>query len=270
MDVSQTGFALRLRGVEFSYFVHGDRSLKDAKIGEPKKDRPGAIGGVLRRLRGRNIAVDALRGIDLSVEPGERIGLIGANGSGKSTLLRVMAGIYRPSKGVAESRGRVACVLERNLGMDPMLTGRENIRVRGMFHGESNSSIKRHTEDIIEFAGLGDYIDLPLRIYSPGMRARLSFSVCTAFDADILLLDEWLGVGDQAFMDAAHDRMERFYKGAGTVVLASHNENLIKSNCNRIIELRQGRIVRDEALAPPPAPEPKARASAGATQEEAG
>ena len=148
--------------------------------------------------------VQALDGVDLLLRCGDRLALLGRNGAGKSTLLRVMAGIYEPSRGRIKVRGRVAALLGGNPGMDPDSTGRENIVLHGLYLGLSKTEIKRQTEAIIDFTELGSFIDFPLRIYSTGMRARLSFAIATAAAPEILLLDEGIGAGDAAFVEKAN------------------------------------------------------------------
>lgn len=228
--------AVELDGVTFAYPLLGV-SIKKKLRGALSR-----VGGTVSTHHG-HVEIRALDDVTLSIRPGQRLGIRGSNGAGKSTLLRVIAGIYHPSAGAVRVRGRVAAVFDKMLGMDPELTGYENIRVRGMFLGLRDDEIGRYVEEIAEFCELGEYLDLPMRVYSPGMRARLGFSISTAFDAEILLLDEWMGVGDRQFSDKARDRMKAFYGRAGTVVLVSHNDKLIEDNCDSAIVMEKGRIV---------------------------
>ena len=142
------------------------------------------------------VVVRAINNVDLRLDKGDRIGLIGRNGAGKSTLLRMMAGIYSPTHGSVVSSGKVVPLLDISLGMDENSTGMQNIRLRGLLLGMSDAEIRAKQQSIAEFSELGDYLDLPLRTYSSGMRVRLAFAVSTAVDAEILLLDEVMGVGD--------------------------------------------------------------------------
>ncbi|OZB77379.1 MAG: ABC transporter ATP-binding protein [Thiomonas sp. 14-64-326] len=188
------------------------------------------------------VIVRALSGIDLALEPGDRLGLIGHNGAGKSTLLRVMAGIYPPTAGVVEVRGRAIPLLDINLGMDDQSTGRQNIRLRGLLLGMKDAEIRAKSEEIAEFTELGDYLDLPLRTYSSGMRLRLAFAIATAVDAEILLLDEVIGVGDASFQEKAARRLEQLHARAEIVVLAIHNPQVIRKSCNKALWLERGTL----------------------------
>lgn len=242
--------AVRLSGVHFTYPLMGV-SLRRKLTGALP-----VVGGQLRQHK-RRVEIQALEGIDLELRQGQRLGILGHNGAGKSTLLRLIAGIYHPSAGSVEVFGRVAAVFDKMLGMDPEMTGYDNIRVRGMFLGLGNEEIEHRVEEIAEFCELGEYLHLPLRIYSPGMRARLGFSTCTAFDADVLVLDEWMGVGDKRFRERAHERMKDFYQRAGTVILVSHNDQLIEENCDSAIVMEHGRVVDRYDL--PTTREPRAK-----------
>lgn len=190
------------------------------------------------------VVVRSLHGIDLDLQPGDRLGLIGHNGAGKSTLLRVLAGIYPPTSGVVEVRGRTVPLLDISLGMDDQSTGRQNIRLRGLLLGMSDAEIRAKTEEIAAFTELGDYLDLPLRTYSSGMRLRLAFSIATAVDADILLLDEVIGVGDAGFQEKAAKRLEQLHARAEIVVLAIHDPKVIRKTCNKALWLERGGIRR--------------------------
>jgi ABC-type polysaccharide/polyol phosphate transport system ATPase subunit len=201
-----------------------------------------STGGRIGRDAADHVVVQALDSVDLSLKRGDRLALLGRNGAGKSTLLRVMAGIYEPTRGSIRVQGRVAALLGGSPGMDPDSTGRENIVLHGLYLGLSKSDIKRHTEAIIEFTELGSFIDLPLRTYSTGMRARLSFGIATAVVPEILLLDEGIGAGDAAFIEKANRRLNEFIGGTGILVLASHSEGLVRQFCNRYALLNQGRI----------------------------
>lgn len=204
---------------------------------------------VLRMGRRNSIAEDntgviivrAIDDLSLELRSGDRLGLIGHNGAGKSTLLRVMAGIYPPSDGVMEVSGRSVPLLDIALGMDDLSTGRQNIRLRGLLLGMSSAEIVRKTDDIAEFTELGDYLDLPLRTYSNGMRLRLAFAISTAVDADILLLDEVLGVGDAAFQERANLRLQDLHDRAEIVVLAIHSEETIRRSCNKVLWMDSGK-----------------------------
>ncbi|KND60687.1 Polysaccharide ABC transporter, ATP-binding protein [Candidatus Burkholderia verschuerenii] len=188
------------------------------------------------------VVVRALDSVDLRFNPGDRIGLIGHNGAGKSTLLRTMAGIYHPTLGVVKTQGKIVPLLDISLGMDDNSTGLQNIRLRGLLLGMTDAEIKEKTPGIVEFCELGDYLDLPLRTYSSGMRVRLAFAVSTAVDAEILLLDEVMGVGDASFMHKAEQRLEELHGRAEIVVLAMHSNNEIRRVCNKALWMERGRV----------------------------
>ncbi|KVC46956.1 ABC transporter ATP-binding protein [Burkholderia pseudomultivorans] len=188
------------------------------------------------------IVVRALDNIDLRLESGDRIGLIGHNGAGKSTLLRTMAGIYPPTAGTVTRSGKVVPLLDISLGMDENSTGLQNIRLRGLLLGMSDGEIREKQQEIAEFCELGDYLDLPIRTYSSGMRVRLAFAVSTAVDAEILLLDEVMGVGDAAFMQKAEQRLADLHSRAEIVVLAMHSNREIRRVCNKALWMERGKV----------------------------
>lgn len=194
----------------------------------------------------RNITlVDSLSDISFELREGDKLGLVGHNGAGKTTLLKTLAGIYEPTAGYIHSVGRVANLLDVTMGMDFEATGLENIRLKGLLHGLSKQEIVKKIPAIAEFSGLGPYINMPVRVYSSGMVVRLAFSIATSFEADILLMDEWLGVGDADFNARAQERLNEIVNKASILVLASHNQEIIAANCNRIMRLEHGRMVSD-------------------------
>ena len=185
----------------------------------------------------------ALNGIDLEVNEGEILGIIGRNGSGKSTLLRTISGIYRPDDGIIRSKGQITLMAGLGIGFNVNLSGRENIYLYGSILGHSNETMNDLMDSIIEFADLNGFIDQPLRTYSAGMRARLGFSIASAVKPDILLIDEVLSVGDQEFREKSMARILEIVKGSRTVVLVSHNFSIMKQICTRLIMIENGRIV---------------------------
>jgi lipopolysaccharide transport system ATP-binding protein len=191
------------------------------------------------------VVVQALRDISFNVGPGERIGLVGPNGAGKTTLLRSLAGIYEPVDGRVMVRGRLNALLDASLGMNQDLTGRENIMLRGLYSGLSPAAIRQLEEDVSVFAELGEFLDLPVRIYSAGMIVRLGFAMATAIRPQVLLMDEWILAGDAAFWDKALMRLEDMVRGAEILVLSSHNLYVIADWCTRVLWLEQGRIRED-------------------------
>jgi len=189
---------------------------------------------------GRKKYILALRDVTFSIQKGQNIGLVGRNGSGKSTLLRVLGGIYTPTSGQVVSTGKISSLYGMNLGIQPDATGRENIVFRGIIKGWSREELKERIPEIIAFSELGDFIDLPLRTYSDGMRMRLLFAIATCFAPEILLLDEWIGAGDANFQKKAGQRMNDLVDEAGITVVASHNRNLIQNVCEQGIWLDRG------------------------------
>ena len=230
--------SLRLRdiGVEFPIYTGGSRSLKKVLFNRSTQ-------GNLARDAHDRITVLALNDITLDIEHGDRLAIIGANGAGKSTLLKVLAGIYEPTRGRLHASGQISALLTASVGLNPDATGRENIITRGMFMDVHPRDMQPRVDEIAEFTELGYYIDMPVRTYSAGMMIRLCFAVATSVRPQILLMDEWVGAGDAAFLNKARRRMEDFLSGTSVLVLASHSVPLLKEWCNRAILLDHGRIV---------------------------
>jgi ABC-type polysaccharide/polyol phosphate transport system ATPase subunit len=224
---------LRNVSVRFPVLSFRDRSLRSRFVR--------AV--TLRREAPRPRIVTALDGIDLDIRAGDRVAIVGANGAGKTTLLRVLAGIYHPSAGSIDVLGRCLSLFDLSAGFDEEATGYENIMRRGLVIGARRTEIDARRAEIAEFTELGDRLDLPLRTYSSGMMLRLIFAVATAVEGEIVLLDEWIGVGDQQFRKKARQRLDEIVVRAGILVLASHDIELIKSTCNRAILLEEGWIV---------------------------
>jgi ABC-2 type transport system ATP-binding protein len=187
----------------------------------------------------------ALRDVSFRVEHGESLAVIGPNGAGKSTLLQVLAGIITPSEGDIDVRGHVSSLLTLGAGFDSDLSGRENILLAGAFLGMDHKDMLGRLEGIIEFADIGQFIDAPIKTYSSGMRARLGFSIATAVDPDVLLLDEVLGTGDQAFRAKSQARVMELVKAAKGIVLVTHDMHWVTEFCNKAMLLEQGRIVAE-------------------------
>lgn len=226
--------AIRLEGVTVRYAVPKEAvaSLKEYAI---------------RRLSGRMEADEfvALRGVDLSIRPGERVGVIGANGAGKSTLLRLIARVRPPTSGRVVVNGRVAPLLELGLGFHGELTGRENVILQCTLLGLSRRQAVARMTAVAEFAEMEGFLDAPIRTYSTGMVARLAFAVATDVDPDILLVDEALAVGDERFKERCHERMTHFRDRGKTFLLVSHSLGEVRQTCQRVIWIRDGRVERD-------------------------
>ncbi|MBF97281.1 MAG: hypothetical protein CMJ13_08670 [Pelagibacterales bacterium] len=201
-----------------------------------------AIGGKLKSSVGVSY-VRALDTINLHLTKGDRVGLVGHNGAGKTTLLRVLAGVYPPSSGEIKCKGRIASLLDISLGFDLEASGIENIFLRGLYLGLSKQQISKCVDKISNFTNLGDYLSMPIRTYSSGMLMRLAFAITTEVEPDIILMDEWISVGDAKFMEQAKERLESFISTSSIMVLASHSEDLIRSTCNKAILLGQGEIL---------------------------
>ena len=189
--------------------------------------------------------VDALNSISLAIRHGERVGIIGRNGSGKSSLLRVIAGVYPLAGGHTRVAGRLGCLLDISLGFELESTGRENIYFRGLAMGYSRRDMREVEDEIVAFADLGQFIDLPMRTYSSGMFVRLGFAISTQFAPDILLVDEVFGAGDAVFAQRAVARMNQIVDHAGIVVIVSHELDSLTAICDRVIWLDKGSVKMD-------------------------
>lgn len=205
----------------------------------------GITGGRIlpEKLKGKTVVIKALEGISLELSSGDRLGLLGHNGAGKSTLLRVLGGIYTPTAGKISINGKITPLLNQSPGMEPDDTGYDNILTVGMLLGMSLDKIKAKAPEIIAFSDLGDYIHLPVRTYSSGMLARLSFSIATSLDPGILLLDEGIGTADAKFADKASRRVKELLSNTDILVFASHNDTQIAEWCNKAALMHHGRMV---------------------------
>ena len=226
-------WAIELRGVSKAFLIRRNRAyhLKVQILGlfDP-------------RQRERREQFWALRDVDLAVRKGESLGLIGPNGSGKSTLLRIMAGIFPPTTGEVIVRGRLAPMIELGVGFHPELTGRENVFLNTSLFSLSERETEAIYPDIVEFAELGEFIDVPVKNYSTGMYTRLGFAVAVHLDPDILLVDEVLAVGDERFQQKCFQRMEEFRLRGKTVVLVTHDMATVQRMCDRACLILRGRL----------------------------
>ena len=220
--------------VDFPIFDAKSRSLKKAVMS--------SAGGAIGKNDSNTVVVEALKDINLHLREGDRVGLVGHNGAGKSTLLRLLSGIYEPTRGVADVRGRVAPVFDLGVGMDPEISGYENIIIRGLFLGQTRKQMRDKMDEIAEFSELGDYLSMPLRTYSTGMRVRLALGVVTSIEPEILLLDEGIGAVDAAFMAKARIRLAELVKRSGILVFASHSNDFLAQLCNTALWVDKGEI----------------------------
>lgn len=238
---------MKLEGVGVAYPIYNaaSQSLRKQIVSI-------STGGRVSAAKGQVATVTALDDINLDLKDGDRIGLVGHNGSGKTTLLRTMAGIFRPTRGRMTVEGRVSTVFGLGAGMDPELTGFENITRMAMLLGATQREAEASIPGIEEFTELGQFLAMPVRTYSAGMTTRLLFAVATAVHPEILLVDEVLGAGDAAFQEKALERMGEFVSRASIFVLASHAPDLMKQFCTRMIRLEHGKIVSDDPIVPDP------------------
>ncbi|MDQ4117377.1 MAG: ABC transporter ATP-binding protein [Actinomycetota bacterium] len=227
--------AIRLNDacVDFPIFDAKTRSLKKSVLG-----RAGGRIGTESKVP----IIEALRDITLSLNQGDRVALVGHNGAGKSTLLRLMAGIYEPTRGKAAVRGKVAPIFDLAVGMDPEISGMENIIIRGLFLGMTKKQMEARLDDIAEFTELGDYLEMPLRAYSTGMRVRLALGVVTSIDPEILLLDEGIGAVDAEFLAKARGRLNELVARSGILVFASHSDEFLEELCDTALWMEHGTI----------------------------
>lgn len=224
--------------LDFPIYNASARSLKSSLVNV-------ATGGLIRTERKRGVTIRALDDITLSIQPGERVGVIGHNGSGKSTLLRVLNGVYQPTSGTLEIVGKIGSLIDINIGVNPEATGLENIVMCGALLGIPKDTVESNIDNIVEFSELGNYIAMPVRTYSTGMRMRLMFSIATTMNPNILLLDEWLSVGDERFTAKAEERLSELVTASDILVFASHSRRMIVGTCNRVIWLEHGQIKAD-------------------------
>lgn len=235
MTGAPASIVLRDLCVDFPLLGTGDRNLQAS----PASDDQGK--GVIQ-VRGGTRYVRALDHANLEINTGDRVGILGQNGSGKTTLLRTLNGVYAPTSGSLTVTGRVQPFLNIAFGMDEDASGYENMIIRGVMLGARPKFMYEKLDEIAEFTELGDFLNLPVRTYSTGMRMRLVFAVASSLPSDILLMDEWLSVGDVAFREKAKARLLERVDEAKILVIASHNESLLKQLCNRIVSIRAGII----------------------------
>jgi lipopolysaccharide transport system ATP-binding protein len=224
--------------IEFPIFNATGRSLTSSILKV-------ATGGKLDSDPNGKVLVKALTNLSFQFRDGDRVALLGHNGAGKSTLLRALAGVYAPTGGTAEIAGEVGSLIDISLGINPEATGRENVFIRGQLLGLSKQEIATKYEEIVDFAELGDFMEMPVRTYSSGMHLRLAFAVSTVVRPEILLMDEWLSVGDADFQNKAEARLRDLVSETKILAIATHSRELVESVCNRAIWLEHGEIKMD-------------------------
>jgi lipopolysaccharide transport system ATP-binding protein len=225
-------------GLDFPIYNASSQSLKSQLLEV-------ATGGKLRKADRGHVIVKALDNLNFKIADGERVGLLGHNGAGKSTLLRLLGKVYEPTSGLIRVEGSVGSLIDISLGMNPEATGRENIYMRGSLLGLNKNQMNQLFDAIVDFSELGDFIEMPVRTYSSGMHLRLAFAVSTVIRPDILIMDEWLSVGDEAFKAKAELRLKSVVEDSKILVIASHSEEMLRSVCNRVIWLEHGTIKMD-------------------------
>ena len=223
------------------------RQLRRSQLRKSEPDRAPSqsiLDQTLKKTQseGRRARHWMLRHIDLDLRAGDRLGIIGLNGAGKSTLLRVLAGVYEPTEGAVTHEGRLSALLSLGLGMDQAATGVENILAPSLLMGASYKEAREKIPEILEFAQLGDYAHMPIATYSSGMLSRLTFGIATAFNPDILMMDEWISTGDRQFFKRAEKRFQRMIANSGIIVLVTHRLELVRTLCNQAIMLHHGEI----------------------------
>ena len=224
--------------VDFPVFNSTGRSLK-------KRLMSVATGGQLSQDVSGVVVIRALENLNFKFEDGDRVALLGHNGAGKSTLLRVLSGVYIPTVGNAFIQGQLGSLIDISLGIDPEASGLDNIYIRGRLLGMSATEIKAKTPEIIEYSELGDFIEMPVRTYSTGMHMRLAFTISTTLRPEILLMDEWLSVGDEGFKHKAEARMNDVVQSTNILVVATHSRELALKTCTRALWLEHGKIKMD-------------------------
>jgi lipopolysaccharide transport system ATP-binding protein len=231
---------LTLKNVDVDFTIYGiqSRSIKSEFLRV-------STGGLISVSSDARVVIKALSGISLDIRHGDRVGLLGHNGAGKTTLLRVLAGVYEPVRGTIERTGNVSTLFDLTCGFDSEASGYENILIRGMYLGLDREQIMERYEDIASFSELGGYLYMPVRTYSVGMLMRLAFAISTAATREILLMDEWLAVGDAGFVPKAEQRLLKLIGSTGILVIASHSLAILERVCNRLIWLDAGKIRAD-------------------------
>lgn len=223
--------------IDFPIYNAKNRSLKNTVM-------QAATGGTVS-FGAEGTVIRSLEDVSFQIGEGERVGLIGHNGAGKSTLLRALSNVYAPTSGRAEIVGEIGSLVDISLGIDGEATGRENIYIRGALLGLKKSEIASRFDEIVKFSELGEFINMPVRTYSSGMHLRLAFAVATIIRPEILLMDEWLSVGDASFNEKAEQRLSDLVQSSRILVIASHSRALIERTCNRVMWFEHGRLKMD-------------------------
>jgi ABC-type polysaccharide/polyol phosphate transport system ATPase subunit len=231
MKLQKNTISIQLTHVSKKYEIHHDKPTLVEKF-----------------IKGRNETFWALRDINLTIDKGERVGIIGKNGSGKTTFLKIIAGITTPTNGVVQTSGRIVSLIDLGAGFHPDLPGYQNIYLNGMLLGLRKQEIEQKIKDIVAFADLKQFIDAPLFTYSSGMALRLGFSIAVHANPEVLLLDENLSIGDSDFQKKTQHKLHSFFQKGITVIVVTHRLNFIAKNCTRVLQLQKGHLVHDGGL----------------------
>lgn len=232
MQAVTTTDVIRIENLSKRFVLRKDKSLKERVVN-------------FGRSRAHKEDFWALKDVNLTIQAGSTIGLVGANGSGKSTLLKAIGGIIAPTEGEILRRGRLAALLELGAGFHPDLTGRENVYLNAAILGLSRDDVDGYFDSIVEFSEIGDFIDTQVKFYSSGMYVRLAFAIAIHVDPDILLVDEVLAVGDEPFQKKCMAKIEEFQQDGRTIVFVSHAVEMIREVCDRVVVLKHGQVVFD-------------------------
>ena len=234
-EAQMTGISLDNVSVEFPLLGTNSRSLRNRLL-------PSVLGGALNRPREGPPLIHALQSVSMRLSPGDRLAVLGLNGSGKTTLLRVLNRVYIPSSGTASIEGTVGSLIDISIGFNPEATGRENTKLRLSLLGVPRALQGGIVDEVREFTELGDFFEMPLRTYSSGMQMRLAFASATVLQPEIILMDEWLSVGDEGFRKRAENRLREVVEKGEILVLASHSRELVEAMCSTAIWLERGRV----------------------------
>ncbi len=233
---------IKLKNIVLDYPVYGS-----APRDFTKKILSLASAGAIKHNEKYNV-IRGLDGISLDLKSGDRLGIVGGNGAGKTTLLRTIAGIYSPTSGSRQVKGKITTLISTGFGMDEEASGYQNIILSGIMMGNSKAQMESKFDEIEKFTELGNFLNMPIKTYSAGMKLRLAFAIATAIDPEILVIDEGIGAGDSAFYEKAKQRVQGFLNKASILVIASHSDDLLKQFCNKAIYMSNGKILHSGSL----------------------
>ena len=222
--------------LDYTIYDGLDRSLKNKVFNL-------SVGGIISKDKKGNASISALNNVSFDIDEGDRVALLGHNGAGKSTLLRVLSGSYVPQRGEVTVKGKVSTLFSLSLGIDPLASGYENIVSRGLVLGFTKQKIRQNIRQIAEFSGLGEFLNMPVRTYSDGMRLRLAFAITTRIEPDVLLMDEWLSVGDKEFVKSAEQKLQELIGNSSILIFATHDLVLVQELCNKALFMSHGQVV---------------------------